>query len=81
MRTQGVNELSLWRYLKNNNDVCLIINFLCILHIFKIRASKHLRNFRDTFLKFPDTLRKSTPLPARSLYSSPSTELKLLVNQ
>ena len=30
------SEFSLRRYLQNNTEICLILNFLCILHIFKM---------------------------------------------
>ena len=36
--------------------------------------------FGDTISKCPDIIRKNTPLLAHSLDSSPSIELKLLVN-
>ena len=36
--------------------------------------------FGDTITKCPDIIRKNTPLLAHSLDSSPSIELKLLVN-
>ena len=75
------------RYLQNNTGVCLILNFQCILHVFKIWASKFLPNLKntETSLEFLEaqfqnvriSLKKSTPLLAHSLYSSPSMKLKL----
>ena len=34
------------RYLQNNNDVCLILNFLCILPIFKIWSLQHIQTVK-----------------------------------
>ena len=44
----------LWRYLQNNTDVCLILNFLCNMHIFKIWASKfyYVRKLQIEYLEF-----------------------------
>ena len=40
------SEFSLSRYLQNNIGICLIHNFQCILHIFKIWASKFLKRWK-----------------------------------
>ena len=45
------------RYLQNNTDICLILDFLCILHIFKILASNspEIKNTQH-FLEFFETI-------------------------
>ena len=36
-----ISELWLRRYLQNNADICLVLNFLCILHVFICKANQY----------------------------------------
>ena len=83
---KSYNDWKLWirRYLQNNTDACLILNFLCI---FKIWASKFhpvLKNMRNAmeFLEtqFQNVQSSLEKIHLCRLYSGLSLELKLLVN-
>ena len=52
------------RYLQNNTDVCLILNFLCILPIFKILSLQHIQTVKiiESILEFLEAIYQNVTL-------------------
>ena len=69
-----VSFIKIWSFIANFSNLSIIV---------PLKLEKKIQLlwiFRDTISKCLITIRKNTPLPASSSYSSPSIELKLLVN-
>ena len=77
------SRLLLRRYLQNNTDVCLILNFQCNLHNFKIWASKFKPNLKNTWnsLEFLQALFQNdrTSLEFRLEYEA-QTFVSIIIN-